>query len=255
MAFFTYLVGSLGGFQGILDLAKGGLQVAGAIRNMNPQAENPMDNPAIVSLLQQRAQINAYAKAIADENDPLRKRMLENNMAALQSQTAEQIRNLERSVQRRIASGKPSLGGGIVPGSDPRRRDESVAGIVNQLAGVTIPNAARTQTLQQLQAAAGAASGGPSAASAIPSIEALLDRNRTRDVSNQGFGGLINVLEQIGGLGDIFGGGKQGEITGGQGDDTLGRSGGGNDLLSLFSNQGGTQYAGISNKFNQFGVS
>src|SRR3990167_2786425 len=152
MAFFTDLVGSLGGFQGILDLAKGGLQVAGAIRNMNPQAENPMDNPAIVSLLQQRAQINAYAKAIADENDPLRKRMLENNMAALQSQTAEQIRNLERSVQRRIASGKPSLGGGIVPGSDPRRRDESVAGIVNQLAGVTIPNAARTQTLQQLQA-------------------------------------------------------------------------------------------------------
>src|SRR3990167_2754178 len=204
MAFFTDLVNSIGGFQGVLDLAKGGLQVAGAIRNLNAKPENPMDNPAIQSLLQQRAQIDAYARAIADENDPLRKRILENNMAALQSQTAEQIRGLERAVQRRIASGKPALGGGIVPGSDPRRRDESVAGLVNQLAGVQIPNAARTQTLQQLQAAAGAAGGGPSAGGAIPSIEALLGRNRDQSATDRGFGGLINVLEQLGGLGGIF---------------------------------------------------
>ena len=252
MAFFTDLVNSIGGFQGVLDLAKGGLQVAGAIRNLNAKPENPMDNPAIQSLLQQRAQIDAYARAIADENDPLRKRILENNMAALQSQTAEQIRGLERAVQRRIASGKPALGGGIVPGSDPRRRDESVAGIVNQLTGVQIPIAARNQTLQQLQAAAGAASGGPNTAPGINSIEELLSRNRTRDVLNSGFGGLQNVLDQIGKFGGLFGGGT---FSGGEGQDTIGGGNPSDDRLeSLYSNQGGTQYAGVSNKQNLFGL-
>ena len=251
MAFFTDLVGSIGGFQGILDLAKGGLQVAGAIRNMNAKPEDPMANPAIQSLLQQRAQIDAYARAIADENDPLRKRILENNMAQLQSQTADQIRSLERAVQRRIASGKPALGGGIVPGSDPRRRDESVAGIVNQLTGVQIPMAARQATLQQLQAAAGAASGGPNASNAINPIQDALNRNRLRETDNKGFGGLIDVLDKIGGLGKLGGG-----LSGGEGQDSFGSGNQGDDrLMSLFGNVGGTQYAGVSNKYNLFGVS
>lgn len=248
MAFFTDLVGSLGGFEGILDFAKGGLKVAGAIRNMNAKQEDPMANPAIQALLQQRAQIDAYARAIADENDPLRKRMLENNMAALQRESAGRIRELERAVQRRIASGRPALGGGIIPGSDPRRRDESVAGLTNQLAGIQIPNAARTQTLQQLQGAAQAASGGPNTAFAIPGIEQILQRNRDASISNNSFGGLINVLEQIGGLG-------KGTIAGGQGQDTIGGGNPTDDRLErLFGQQGGTQYAGVSNKYNLFGL-
>ena len=251
MAFFTDLIGSIGGFQGVLDLAKGGLNVAGAIRNLTAKQESPTANPAIQALLQQRAQIDAYSRAIADENDPLRKRILENNMAALQSQTADQIRNLERSVQRRIATGRPALGGGIIPGNDPRRRDETVAGLINRLAGVEIPNAARTQTTQQLQAAAQAAGGG-NTSNAIPSIQEAMNRNRLRESDSRGFGGLIDVLDKIGDLGKLGGG----TIFGGQGQDTLGSGNPDDDrLLSLFGSRGGTNYAGISNKFNLFGVS
>ena len=252
MPFFTDLVQSMGGFQGILNVAKGGLQVAGAIRDMNKKTENPMDNPAIQSLLQQRAQIDAYARAIADENDPLRKRMLENNMAALQRESAGRIRELEKAVSRRIASGRPALGGGIIPGNDPRRRDETIAGLTNQLAGIQIPNAARTATLQQLQGAAQAASGGPSAAFAIPGIENILQRNRDATDTNTSFGGLINVLEHIGGLGKVFGGGV---MSGGQGQNTIGSGNPGDDqLANLFGSRGGTNYAGVSNKYNLFGV-
>ena len=242
--FFSGLVNSIGGFGGLLDLAKGGLQVAGAIRSMNAKPENPMDNPAIQSLLQQRAQIDAYARAIADENDPLRKRMLENNMAALQRESAGRIRELEKAVSRRIASGRPALGGGIIPGNDPRRRDETIAGLTNQLAGIQIPNAAHAATLQQLQGAAQAASGGPSAANAINPIQEALNRNRLRDQDSRQFGGLIEVLNQIGGLGKVSGGGV---MSGGQGQNTIGSG-------NPFGSRGGINYAGVSNKYNLFGV-
>lgn len=174
------------------------LNVIGRFRKNRQAAPQIGDNPAIAQVLAINARKQQLSKAIADETDPLRKRILENSISELQVQFASQIQSLQRNINRQRASGQPT----ILAGFDPRRRDEARSSALNFAYGIDIPIAARNQTLQQLQAAAGALGAGPSA-DTQRNIASVLGDQQEIESARLGFEPQQALLE---GLGKIFSG-------------------------------------------------